>query len=112
MRALKRHAKSLIALADACVPPNIGGFTAGTPPIGGSGPSSHTAVLPLPSGFDDRSCRLGRTLGSLGSELNVTCPTGRFARSEARFDVEEEAEAHGALVDRRAVAGVPIGCVT
>jgi len=52
---------------DTCVPPNIGGFTAGTPPIGGSGPSSHTAVLPLPSGFDDRSWKLGRTLGSPGS---------------------------------------------
>ncbi len=71
-RALNRHARSLMALAEAWVPPNMGGTTAGTPPIGGLGPSSHTALLPLPSARDTRIWKFGRTFGSPRLELNVT----------------------------------------
>ena len=78
VRALNRHERSLIALADAWLPPNIGGLVAGTPPIGGSGPSSHTSVLPLPSARDTTTWRFGSALGSPRSELYVTCPTGRL----------------------------------
>lgn len=77
-RALKRQLRSLIAFADACEPPNIGGSVAGTPPIGGSGPLSHTFVLPLPSGRETTIWRLGSRFGSLRLELNVVCPTARL----------------------------------
>lgn len=76
-RALNRQLRSLMALAAAWLPPNIGGSTAGTPPIGGSGPSSHTSLLPLPSARETTTCRLGSRFGSSRLELNVFCPTGR-----------------------------------
>jgi hypothetical protein len=66
-RASNRQARSLIALADACVPPKTGGLTAGTPPIGGFGPLSHTVALPFPSGRDTTICRFGSAFGSVGT---------------------------------------------
>jgi hypothetical protein len=52
VRASKRQLRSLIALAAAWDPPNVGGSTAGTPPIIGGGPLSQTLALPLPSGLE------------------------------------------------------------
>ncbi len=82
-RASKRQAKSLMAFADAWVPPNMGGSTAGTPPSGSlhvvfAIPLSHTHALPLPSGRDTTICRSGKELGSVWSQLNVDVATGRL----------------------------------
>lgn len=66
-----------MALAIACEPPNAVGLVAGTPPIGGRGPSSQTAGLPSPSGRDTSTCRSGRTFGSLGDDSKVTEATGK-----------------------------------
>lgn len=66
-----------MALATAWVPPKAIGTVAGTPPIGGSGPSSHTARLPLPSARETIICRSGRTFGSLREEEKVVVPTAR-----------------------------------
>jgi len=37
----------------------IGGLSAGTPPIGGLGPSSHTKALPFPSARDTAMRKFG-----------------------------------------------------
>lgn len=66
-----------MALATACDPPKAGGAVAGTPPIGGSGPSSQTAVLPLPNARDTTACKSGNRLGSSAAQLKVVVPTGR-----------------------------------
>jgi hypothetical protein len=78
VRASNRQARSLMALATLWSPPNCGGSTAGTPPIGGSGPLSQTSVLPLPSARETRIWKLGSAFGSVGTELNVVVPTGRL----------------------------------
>src|SRR5215468_11972244 len=78
VRASNRQLRSLIALLSACDPPKPCELTAGTPPMFGGGPLSHTAVLPLPSGRETSNWASGSTLGSLGSERNVTVPTSRL----------------------------------
>jgi len=76
VRASNRQVRSLTALLFACDPPK-GRVAAGTPPMFGEGPASQTLVLPLPSARDTISWRSGRILELLGSDLNVTVPTGR-----------------------------------
>jgi len=75
-RASKRQLKSLIASLEACVPPKLAGFTAGTPPMRG-GRMSHTVVLPLPRGREATIWKSGRTLRSVALQLKVDVPTGR-----------------------------------
>ena len=105
VRALKRQAKSLMALAISCEPPNTGGLTAGTPPSGGAGPSSQidgAAVAERARGDD---LEVGQHVRIAGRRVERAGADRQAARSFLDLDDDEEALRDAPLEDRRAVAG-------
>ena len=65
----------LIALAEAWVPPNVGGLVAGTPPMKLGGVTSQMAALPLPRARKVSIWKSGNTFGSPVFDRNVLNPT-------------------------------------